>query len=136
VSRAAGFLRAHAFNSSFAEERSEFVRRSYQRMRGDMEWNAVEGKVMGTEVSYKGVRVTCLIATLPCNGSGSSGLEANLRAELDPTCLLPMDESHAYPRMVVASLDINQVRDLAVNAPRSTLKENSLFLINNSKFLI
>eukprot|EP00873_Tetraselmis_striata_P006665 jgi/Tetstr1/426929/TSEL_017142.t1 len=107
--RATGYLRSHAFNSDFSEDRSEFVRRSYQRMKGDMEWNAVENKVAGTETGYEGVHVTCLIATLPCAGaSGAPELETKLRAELDPTCLLPVDEQHPVPRMVVASLDINQ----------------------------
>lgn len=66
-------------------------------------------QVAGTETGYEGVHVTCLIATLPCAGaSGAPELETKLRAELDPTCLLPVDEQHPVPRMVVASLDINQ----------------------------
>jgi len=103
--RAAGYLRATCFYT-YPPDRSEFAARTHRRMRGDLEWNAIENKVAGTEAGYEQTRVTCMVATLPVNNG--TELVAALKDELDPTCLLPADASHPYPRIIVASLDVNQ----------------------------
>jgi len=111
--RAAGYLRATCFYT-YPPDRSEFAARTHRRMRGDLEWNAIENKVAGTEAGYEQTRVTCMVATLPVNNG--TELVAALKDELDPTCLLPADASHPYPRIIVASLDVNQVQGVAASS--------------------
>jgi hypothetical protein len=68
-------------------------------------------QIVGKEMLYEGVRVTCVVATIDVEED--SELVRALKAELDPTCLLPADASNPSPRMVVACLDINQVSSFA-----------------------
>ncbi|KAL4421742.1 hypothetical protein ABPG77_002358 [Micractinium sp. CCAP 211/92] len=104
--RAAGSLRAAAF-SVVPPDRSEFARQSFLRMKADAAWQALEAKVAGTDVEYKDVLVTPLIAVAP--------VEALPRGA-EGACLLPA-EPGGSPQLVVGTCDLNQ----GINLPAEDL---------------
>ena len=69
---------------------------------------------------YEDVKLTCMVATIPVEEE--SDLVGALKAELDPTCLLPADASNPFPRMVVACLDINQVSTCYSSPPSTQIR--------------
>ncbi len=79
--RAAGCLRAAAF-TVLPPDRSEFARQSFLRMKTDAAWQALEGKVAGTDTDYKDCTVTPLIALLPAD---------TCPAGAEPACMLPAE---------------------------------------------
>ena len=85
-------------------------------------------QIAGTEMLYEDVKLTCMVATIPVEEE--SDLVSALKAELDPTCLLPADASNSFPRMVVACLDINQV-----NTFYSSPSSPSIFVISSRRYV-
>ncbi|KAL4857713.1 hypothetical protein ACK3TF_002137 [Chlorella vulgaris] len=97
--RAAGCLRAAAF-TVLPPDRSEFARQSFLRMKTDAAWQALEGKVAGTDTDYKACTVTPLIALLPAD---------TCPAGAEPACMLPAEPGGgSRPQLVVGTLDLNQ----------------------------
>jgi len=56
---------------------------SFLRMKADAAWQQLEGKVAGTDVEYKDVKVTPLLAVLPAPEGCPPGVE--------PGCMLPAE---------------------------------------------
>ncbi|KAL0051343.1 hypothetical protein WJX82_005932 [Trebouxia sp. C0006] len=102
--RAAAFLRAASFYR-YSPDRSQYAARIHQRMKGDAEWAAIEARVSGKDTDYKDLAVSCYIATVDSDESGSSTTAD--AGYLEPSTVLPAQDS-ARSQQVVGTLDLNQ----------------------------
>ena len=74
------------------------------RMMARIEWEALEGKVAGTDAEYEGVAVECLLAAVAEDALEAAALEA-LQDGLDRSCKLVGTGAR---ELVVGSLDLNR----------------------------
>jgi ribosomal protein S18 acetylase RimI-like enzyme len=98
--RAAAYLRAQSFYRC-PEDRSDFAKRAYLRLKADAQWAEMERRVGSSDAAPS--NITTLIAVAPSDGGGP-----DLLAQLaDKSTALPRPDGEPA-NVVVATLDLNQ----------------------------